>query len=76
MLVTVQHLHSVPSLNGRVGFCARGARAWFARQGLDWAEFVRGGIDAEVLLATGDPLARRVVEHAQAAMVQAETGGV
>lgn len=66
MRVTVQHLHSVPGLTGGVGFCARGARAWFARHGLDWSAFVREGVDADILIATGDPLARRVVDHAVA----------
>ncbi len=39
--VTVAHLYSVPNFNGAAGFCARGARQWFARHGLDWSVFVR-----------------------------------
>jgi len=45
--------------------CARGARAFFRRHGLDWSQFIREGIDAEVLMATGDAMAMRVVEHAK-----------
>lgn len=44
-------------------YCANGARRWFARMGLDWAAFVRDGIDADVLAATGDGMALKLVEH-------------
>src|SRR5690606_25100862 len=30
LIVTTQHLYSVPNFNGRIGFCARGTRAWCA----------------------------------------------
>lgn len=49
-----------------LGYCARGSRRWFARMGLDWADFVLRGIDAEILLATGDAMALRLVEHLKA----------
>lgn len=65
MRVTVQHLHSVPNFNGGSGFCCRGARAWALQHGLNWAGFVRDGVDAELLLATGDALAMRLVLYAQ-----------
>ena len=64
--VTVQHLHSVPNFNGGAGFCARGGRLWASHHGLDWAEFVRDGLPADVLEATGDAMALRVVAHARA----------
>jgi hypothetical protein len=44
------------------GLCASGARRWFEAYGLDFRDFVTNGIDAEVLLATGDAYALRVVE--------------
>jgi hypothetical protein len=50
---------------GKQGYCARGCRQWAAAQGFDWADFVINGIDAETLLATGDPMARAVVDTAQ-----------
>lgn len=75
MRVTVQHLHSVPSVNGATGFCSRGARFWCARHAIDWGAFVRDGIDAEVLLATGDAMAKRLVEHAAAVTQQAGSAG-
>lgn len=45
--------------------CSRGARAWFLRHELDWPAFLRDGIDAEQVLATGDAMAFRVVEAAR-----------
>lgn len=66
VLVTVQHLHSAPNFNGGAGFCARGVRLWAQQHGLDWAAFVRNGLPAEVLEATGDAMALRVAAHARA----------
>lgn len=45
--------------------CARGARAFFKRHGLDWSDFIRNGIDASVLEATGDAMALKVVDYAK-----------
>lgn len=42
--------------------CSRGTRAWFDRQGLDYSDFLKNGIDAEKFIATGDPMALQVVE--------------
>lgn len=45
--------------------CSRGARKFFRRYDLDWGEFVREGIDAEKVEATGDAMAIKVVEVAR-----------
>lgn len=66
LIITLDHVYSVPNLNGRAGFCGRGARAWCARHGIEWRTLVHEGIPAETLIATGDALALRVVEHARA----------
>ncbi len=65
IIVTVTHLRTVPAWSSRVGFCAKQARLFFARHGLDWAQFVREGIAASALENTGDALALRLVEHAR-----------
>ncbi len=66
MLITTEHLATVPAWGGRKGFCARGARQLCARYGIDWSEVIRnGGIPASRLVATGDALALQLVEHAQ-----------
>lgn len=46
--------------------CSRGARAFFARHELDWQAFLAGGIDTGILRATGDAMAIRVAELAEA----------
>lgn len=59
------HLGAVPYL-GRLGYCAAGARRWWAARGLSWADFVAHGIPASVLTATGDPMALALVAHVKA----------
>lgn len=44
-------------------YCANGARRWCARMGLDWAAFVRDGIDADIMAQTGDGMALKLIEH-------------
>lgn len=61
----MQHLRSVPGVRQSPGYCLPMTRKWFAQHGLDFRAFARDGIDAEQLLATGDPLAVRLVEHAR-----------
>jgi hypothetical protein len=57
MIIRVSHMRAA-------GVCAD-ARHWFAREGLDWRDFVRNGIEEEKLLATGNAIAARVVEVAR-----------
>lgn len=64
-LITIDHVRAV-------GLCVNGTRTWFARQGLDFRSFLRDGLQAEVLLATGDAMALRVVEHARKASAEQE----
>lgn len=45
--------------------CSKGARAFFETHGLDWNEFLKNGIDAAKLEATGDAMAIKVVRVAQ-----------
>jgi hypothetical protein len=57
-----------------VGLCVNGTRTWFARHDLDFRAFLREGCDAATLLATGDAMAQRVVEHARDQSSQREQG--
>jgi len=70
MIITIDDLHRVPTWNGRQGYCHSQSRAFFKRHDLDWLDFVRNGIDADVLLKTGDALAVYLVEF-----VRGETDG-
>lgn len=45
------------------GHCARGAKDWFERHGLDFRAFLKDGASEEELLATGDALAVEVIKH-------------
>ena len=45
--------------------CFQGARPWFRRHALDWQAFLAEGLPAEVLAATGDALALRVIAEAE-----------
>lgn len=45
--------------------CSRGTRIWFVKQGFDYADFLKNGIDAEKFIATGDPMALQIVEVAR-----------
>lgn len=65
MIVTTQHLFTVPGFSKRRGFCRNGARQWFRAHDLDWTAFVKNGIEAEKLEATGDALALALVKWAR-----------
>lgn len=58
-MITMAHIR-------RAGYCAAGARAWFAAKGLDWSAFLRHGVAVEVFEATGDAMAIRVARIARA----------
>jgi len=45
--------------------CSKGARKWAQSKSIDWAKFLREGIEAEELIATGDAMAARLVEVAR-----------
>lgn len=61
LIVTIAHVRAA-------GLCVNGSRAWFARHGLDFRAFLRDGLDADTLLATGDAMAKRVVDCARKEM--------
>ena len=72
LIVTIEHLYTVPTWTTRVGYCGGKSRDFFAAQGWDWLDFVRNGIPAQRLLETGNALAIHLVEHAQ--RMEAEHG--
>ena len=65
LIVTIEHLYTVPTWTGRVGYCGQKSREFFAAQGWDWLDFVQNGIDADRLTATGNALAIHLVAHAR-----------
>lgn len=75
MIVTTRHLFTIPGFSPRRGFCRDKARAWAKRQGIDWKDFVRNGIDAEKLEATGDGFALALVDWARKCEAQEAAHG-
>lgn len=57
LFVTIQDLRAAR-------YCLAGVRPWFQRHGLNWQDFLRQGIDAEHLRATGDALIEPVIQVA------------
>jgi hypothetical protein len=49
----------------RCGFCAPNMKTWADANGFDIRHFLRHGIDAELLRATGDALALKAVAEAE-----------
>lgn len=48
-----------------LGYCIKGIKEFCKRYGIDFRNFVKHGIDEEVLLKTGDAMAVKVVERAR-----------
>lgn len=59
-MTIVTHRHA-----RELGYCNRGLRAWFAREGLDWTDFVKHGIDADVLRQRDNAMAERAIARAE-----------
>lgn len=45
--------------------CSRGTRAFFLAKGWDFQDFLKNGLDEEILIQTGDAMALQVVEVAR-----------
>lgn len=50
----------------RLRYCTRGLREGFEKHGLDWGDFLRNGIDSDILLekSGGDEMVKKWVEVA------------
>jgi hypothetical protein len=59
-MTTVLHRHC-----RELGYCNRGLREWFAREGLDWPAFVKHGIAAEELRQRDNAMAERAIARAE-----------
>lgn len=47
----------------KAGHCASGARRWFHDHGLDFHDFMKNGIPADLFISNGDALSEQVVRH-------------
>lgn len=48
-----------------LGYCNRGLRAWFDREGLDWAGFLKNGISVDVIRKRCNAMADRAIALAE-----------
>lgn len=64
MIITMADVRATKGFNTRDSLCAKGARRWFEQNGLDFRDFLKNGIDEEILLNVGDAFAVAVVEQA------------
>lgn len=64
VVVTMQHMRAV-RFGSRRGYCVGGIELFFDRYGLDYSDFLRNGISADELRATGNALALRAIEQAE-----------
>jgi hypothetical protein len=62
MRVYLHHVRGMPIPGRRSGYCTD-IRKFAQRHNLSIRQFAAEGIDAEVLLATGDAMAIKVVEY-------------
>lgn len=65
MIVTTQHVFTIPYFTARRGFCRAKMKAWFDIHGLDWRDFVINGIESEKLEAIDDAFAKATVKWAR-----------
>ena len=70
MIITLTHLRTIPGYGKKPGFCANRARPFFQRHGLDWYTFRHEGLPEELFLATGDGLAKALVDWAHDSQAQ------
>lgn len=75
LIITTEHLFTIPGYSPRPGFCRGKSRDFFRAHNLDWQRFVREGIAAEELEATGDGLALALVAWARQCDAEEATDG-
>lgn len=64
--MTTVTINDAKALFGKRGYCHKGMRAFASRHGLDWSDFVKQGISAEQLRATGDAMAIELADAVEA----------
>lgn len=61
--VYLRHVRAI-ELPGGKRLCAKGMRQWAETKGIAWSDFLRNGVDADFLIATGDHWAVKAAEIA------------
>lgn len=63
MRVYMSDMRRIVGFSKDGGLCGSGQKKWFAQHGLDWKDYVKNGIDIEVLRGIDDPFAQAVVRQ-------------
>lgn len=63
-LVHLRHARMIRRPGGRP-LCRGGIEAWCTRYGIDWNDFTGSGVAGELIVATGDAYAQKLIENAQ-----------
>ena len=58
MIITMRHVR-------KAGMCSHGGRAFAKKYNFDWNDFLRHGVEEEILLDTKDAMMIRLVEVAR-----------
>jgi len=54
----------------KIGYCVKGIKEFCKKYNIDFKKMVKEGVDEEVLIATGDAMALKVVEQAKSRVIQ------
>lgn len=65
MTVIVTMADATASMPNKPKYCHKGIRLFFKKYGLDYNDFRKNGIDAEILIEIGDSMALKAVEVAR-----------
>lgn len=65
MKIRLVHMRALrEDFKGHDKMCIPGAKTFFKRHGLDWDDFIRNGIDEEILAEINDGMANEVIRKA------------
>jgi hypothetical protein len=49
----------------KVAMCSKGSRKFFERHSLSWGDFIKHGVDIEIIKNTNDAMAEKVVKFVE-----------
>ena len=64
MKAYIHHMRRIQTANG-TGYCSKGARQFAARHNLSYEDFLKNGIDIEILRALDDDMALAVIREVE-----------
>ena len=46
----------------KMGYCPRAVKQWIIKHGFSWQDFLKNGIEADLVESTGDAMAKSIVK--------------